>query len=302
MSEFTSSFWAGWVAGIVILSLIWLGVLLYQVYFGKQGGHEPTVWDENLREGTNSPPLWWFVLLLGTMVFGVIYLTLYPGLGNNAGALQWSSGGRLEETRTRYDQEFGPLFARWQATPVVELARDEVAMQTATNVYQNHCASCHGVDARGGANMFPNLVDDEWIWGSSEAQLRTTLLKGRRAVMPGWLAILQQSGVEETARYVTALGRGEADAPEYVAGKQQFMQYCAACHGSDAGGNPALGAPALNDNVWLYGGDVEAITYSIANGRQGHMPAQEHRLTATEIHLLVAWLLSGYPRQTSAAY
>lgn len=300
MSEFTSSFWAGWVAGIVILSLVWLGVLLYQVYFGKRDEHDSTVWDENLREGANAPPLWWFALLFSTMIFGAIYLTLYPGLGNNAGALKWSSGHQLEETRARYDREFGPLFARWQATPVAELAHDELAMQTATNVYQNHCASCHGADARGGANLFPNLADDEWIWGSSEAQLHTTLLKGRRAVMPGWLAILQQGGVEATARYVAALGRGEADAPEHVAGKQHYTQYCVACHGADAGGNPALGAPALNDNVWLYGGDLAAITYSIANGRQGHMPAQENRLTDTEIHLLVAWLLSEYPRQAAA--
>ena len=225
---------------------------------------------------------------------------MYPGLGSNAGALKWTAGHQLEETRARYDREFNPLFARWQATPVAVLARDEMAMQTAANVYQNHCASCHGDDARGGANMFPNLADDEWIWGGSEGQLHTSLLKGRQAVMPGWIAILKSSGVEQTARYVAALSRGTMDAPEHAAGKQHFTQYCVVCHGSDAGGNPALGAPALNDEVWLYGGDLQSIMHSIAHGRQGHMPAQENRLTETEIHLLVAWLMSDYPKRAAA--
>lgn len=295
MNEFTSSFWSGWVTVIVAVSLVWLAVLLYTVYFGKRGksAATDTVWDETLTEGEHPPPVWWFVFLFAAMTFTVVYLVLYPGLGGNEGALKWTSAGHLAASKDRYDREFSALFEQWEQTPAADLGTDGLAMEAAANIYLSNCSSCHGPDARGQANLFPDLTDDEWIWGGGEEQLRATLLQGRRAAMPPWGAALKEEGVDNVARYVLALSKGEGDNPEHADGKASYGQVCVACHGVSGEGNPLLGAPPLNNDIWLYGGDLETVKDIIANGRNGHMPAQQGRLTPVQVHLLVGWLLNG---------
>ncbi len=294
MGEFTSAFWSGWVTVIVTVSLAWLAALLHTVYFGRRGKSEATetVWDETLTEGSNPPPVWWFVFLFAAMVFTVVYLVLYPGLGANAGALKWTSAGQLADSKDRYDREFSALFAEWEATPAAELGEDGLAMETAANIYLSNCSGCHGARAQGQADLFPDLTDEEWIWGDSEEQLTATLLQGRRAAMPPWGAVLQEDGVERVARYVMALGEG-GGGPEHEEARTSYGQFCVACHGLSGEGNPALGAPRLDNDIWLYGGDLETLKDVIANGRQGHMPGQQGRLTPVQVKLLVGWLMNG---------
>ena len=172
-------------------------------------------------------------------------------------------------------------------------------MRSAWHVFNNNCTACHGPDAHGQASLFPNLTDADWQWGRDEAQLAQTITQGRTAVMPPWQAVLNDDGVAKMADYVLALAKHTAP-PEGDAA-QQFLMYCSACHGANGAGQPALGAPALNDDVWLYGGTAAAVRESIAKGRTGTMPAFGTRLDAAEIKLLTAWLAAGArPRELIA--
>jgi cytochrome c oxidase cbb3-type subunit 3 len=161
-------------------------------------------------------------------------------------------------------------------------------MSAAESVFQNHCAACHGADAAGQADLFPNLTDASWQWGGDAGAVEQTVTAGRQAVMPPWQAVLTEAGVAQVADYVLALSAGSADPASE--GGMLYQTYCTACHGADGAGQPLLGASALNDVEWLYGGTPEAIRASIALGRTGVMPAFGERLDAAQIKLVVAWL------------
>ena len=169
------------------------------------------------------------------------------------------------------------------------LAKDRDLMRSAERIFARNCAACHGYDAAGQASMFPNLVDDDWKWGNSPMQIETSIRAGRNAAMVGWLQILGgEDGVKRMADYVRIIGTEAANGhPSQV----QYQTFCAACHGMGGAGNQALGAPNLADDVWLYGNSDEALYETLANGRYGKMPAYDHRLDDTQVHLLVAWLL-----------
>jgi cytochrome c oxidase cbb3-type subunit 3 len=293
MASIASGFWAGWVVTITVVSAVGLVWLILGVYWARDDSAEVSshLWDETLREGTQPAPLWWFWMILALLAFSVVYLILYPGLGAYAGALRWSQDSRLADSLARYEQSFGPEHARIAQAPIAELERDEAAMTSAWHLFNNNCTACHGPDGRGQASLFPNLGDTDWQWGGDEAQLTQTITQGRTAVMPPWQAVLNDAGVARMADYVLALSKGGAPADAEVA--QQYSTYCSACHGPGGEGQPALGAPALKDDVWLYGGTAAAVRESIANGRTGTMPAFGTRLDATEIKLLTAWLAAG---------
>jgi len=160
-------------------------------------------------------------------------------------------------------------------------------MITAERLFNRNCSACHGENGRGQANLFPNLMDVHWQWGSSTEQIEQSIRMGRSAMMPGWLAALTEQGVEELASYVQIMGTAQADGHP---GQARYAQFCVACHGVDGDGNPMLGAPALNDDNWLYGGSLAVIRQSIAEGRNGQMPAFNDRLDDAQIKLLVALL------------
>ncbi len=160
-------------------------------------------------------------------------------------------------------------------------------MNSAAGIFSEHCSACHGADATGQAMLFPNLVDDDWQWGGSPEQIEQTIRNGRNALMVSWLAALTEDGVNNVAAYVASLANGvNADHP----GKAQYDMFCIACHGPTGDGNALLGAPRLNDEIWLYGNDIETITTSIAVGRNGQMPAFNDLLDDVQIKLLTAWL------------
>jgi cytochrome c oxidase cbb3-type subunit 3 len=293
MASIATGFWAGWVAVITIVSALGLGWLVVSVYFGRgdTAEVEHQIWDETLREGATPAPLWWFWMIVALLAGSVVYLILYPGFGSYAGVLRWSQGGQIAASLERHEQRFGPVREEIATTGLAELQRDEAAMQTAWHLFNNHCTACHGADARGQADMFPDLRDAAWQWGSGEQPLTQTIAQGRQAVMPGWQAVLNDDGVARMADYVIALGAGTA--PADGEGATAYRTYCSACHGPDGNGMALLGAPALNDGDWLYGGSPAAVRESIAAGRAGVMPPFGERLDGAQIKLLTAWLASG---------
>jgi len=292
MSDLPTDFWAGWITVLTVTSFIGLAWLVFSIYFSDADDAEEAdgpVWDENLREGSNPAPMWWFWLILALMVFSVIYLMLYPGLGSFAGALKWTQGGRLDESFVAYESEFGGVRNLVAEGRLETLRADPALVASAQRVFDRNCAVCHGYDAAGQAENFPNLNDQQWQWGGSPAQIEQSIRGGRNAVMVGWSAILGDEGVLNVTDYVKKMG---SSAAEGHPGQAQYNQLCVACHGVDGLGNVMLGAPNLIDDDWLYGSSDEALQYSIGVGRTGEMPAFDERLDDTQVRLLVM-LLSG---------
>jgi cytochrome c oxidase cbb3-type subunit 3 len=285
MADMPTDFWSGWIAVVTAISLAGLAWLVFSIYFTpKREEHISPVWDETLIEGDNPAPMWWFWLIFIFMIFSVAYLMLYPGLGSYKGALKWSQGGRLGESYALHDYEFGAARAELLEASLEELRSNPAVMRSAQGIFSRNCAACHGPAGKGQANLFPNLVDEAWQWGDSTDQIEHTIRLGRVATMPAWAAVVGEEGVASLTDYLL-----NGASPDH-AGAASYQGFCAACHGPDGKGNPALGAPDLTDNDWLYGSDATAVANSIANGRSGEMPGFGDRLDEVQIRLLVAWL------------
>lgn len=254
----------------------------------ERTGH---VWDGDLEEYNNPLPRWWLGLFIVTVVFGAAYLYFFPGLGSFAGAKNWSSIGQyeaqMEKQRALIDQQLAGL----HGAPPEQLAANPAAMSMAKNVFGANCSTCHGSDARG-AKGFPNLTDNDWLWGGTNDAVLETIGNGRHAVMPALGTILGDEGVNEVASYVLSLSGVQAPADWVAAGRERFATVCAACHGADAKGNPLLGAPNLTDRIWLFGGDFASVAETIRNGRESTMPAHTPLLGDTKVRLLAAYVLS----------
>jgi cytochrome c oxidase cbb3-type subunit 3 len=292
MGDMPSDFWSGWIIVLTVTSLVGLAWVIFSIYSTSGDPHdadeESPVWDGNLREGSNPAPLWWFWLILSLMVFSVLYLMLYPGLGSYQGALKWTQGGRLNDSMEAYEREFGGMRQLIAEANLETLQADESYMRSAQRIFDRNCAVCHGYDAAGQASMFPDLTDAEWQWGGSVAQIEQSIRGGRTGAMVSWSQILGgDEGVGRVSSYVRVLS---TDAADDHPGQGQYNTFCVACHGPTGAGNVALGAPNLVDSVWLYGDSDEALHESIANGRAGEMPAFGERLDETQIRLLLALL------------
>jgi cytochrome c oxidase cbb3-type subunit 3 len=234
-------------------------------------------------------------------VFGIIYLILYPGLGNYAGAFGWTQKGQYESEIANADKTFNPLYEQYLKEDLKQLAANRDALKTGERLYVNYCTGCHGSDAGGGPG-YPNLRDGDWLYGGQPEQIKTTIAAGRLGVMPAWGAMLGVDGVLNVSEYVLGLSGRKVNADAAAAGKEKFQQICAACHGADGKGNQALGAPNLTDNVWLYGGSQQAVIKTITEGRNGRMPAHGEFLGEAKVHLLAAYVysLSNQPEAKAA--
>jgi cytochrome c oxidase cbb3-type subunit III len=257
------------------------------------------VWDGDLTEYNKPLPRWWLVLFVVTVVFGLLYLALYPGLGNFLGTKKWSQVEQYEAQSRAAEAVLARTFAPYEKQDVQALEQDQSALRVGRNLFLNNCAGCHGSDA-GGAPGFPNLRDKDWVWGGAPDMVLATIRNGRAGVMPAWLPLLGEEGVENVLTYVMSLSGRKLPAGNATAGKQKFAEICSACHGADGRGNPLLGAPNLTDNVWLHGGALATIRGTIANGRQGQMPAHLDRLGETRTKLLAAYVLSLSAEQAPA--
>ncbi len=293
MADMPNDFWGGWIAVLTIVSLLGLIWLVFSIYFSANKLEEEAaspVWDNTLREGSRPAPLWWFWMILFAMVFSVVYLMLYPGLGSFSGVLKWSQGGRLDNSLANYDEQFSKLRLRITELSISELQNEPAIMDSAERIFSQHCAACHGPDGSGQAHAFPNLKDDDWQWGGTEQAIEQTLRHGRQAIMVGWQDALGDKGIEQVINYVKKMP-SDPLVTTNTEGETLYRQFCVACHGMSGEGNPTLGAPKLTDDIWLYGNSDTDLHYTVATGRNGIMPAFNQRLDDTQIRMLVAWLM-----------
>ncbi len=296
MSDFNSNFWHWYVTVISLASILGCGVLLWMQGKGRppegqKVGLHGHVWDEDLTEYNHPMPRWWMWLFYITIVFSLVYLAYYPGLGKFSGSFSWTSANAYEAENRQANADYGPLFDKYLKVDVATLSRDAQANAMGQRLFLNYCAQCHGSDA-GGAKGFPNLRDKDWLYGGDAVTIETTILRGRNGIMPPLgAAVGGEDGIKALTHYVRSLSGLKHDAAQADAGKAKFA-ICAACHGAQAKGNQAIGAPDLTDAVWLYGSAEETIAEAIRNGRNNMMPAQQERLGEAKVHLLAAYVYS----------
>ena len=301
MSDFTSDFWSHYVTWLTIIGIAACFVLLWTTARKKVAASSDNttghVWDENLAEMNNPLPRWWVWLFVITLVFGIGYLVAYPGLGKFGGKLGWSEQGQYEAEMAKAKAELEPLYARFRAMKIEDLAKDPQAMAIGDRLFMNNCAQCHGSDARG-SKGFPNLTDSDWLYGGTPAKIQESITNGRIGMMPPMAAAVGTAeDVRNVAQYVLSLSNSPHDSVRAALGKPKFAA-CAACHGMDGKGNQDLGAPNLTDDIWLHGYGEDAIVAMINNGKSNQMPAQKDKLTEDQIHVLTAyvWGLSNNPK------
>ena len=294
MSDFVHIGWAWYVAGLTVLSLLFCVFILVVASKRRPMASDNTtghVWDEDLRELNNPLPRWWTWLFVITVVFAAIYLALYPGLGSLPGTFGWTSTGQWQAEQQKARTAMATVYARFSAMPAAELARDAQAMGIGERLFVNNCAQCHGLDAHA-SKGFPNLTDSDWLGGSGAEYIAKTVSGGRTGVMPPMAAAVgSPDDVKNIAHYVLSLSGSAHNNLAAQLGKLKFAA-CAACHGADGKGNQALGAPNLTDKVWLHGWGEEAIVAIVNQGKTSVMPNFEGRLSAEQIHVLAAYVLT----------
>ncbi|TVZ39949.1 cytochrome c oxidase cbb3-type subunit 3 [Alteromonadaceae bacterium 2753L.S.0a.02] len=292
-----STFWSLW---IIVLTLVCLGLVCWVLFANRKVAVKDSEEPENqttghiydgIEEFDNPLPRWWFLMFVGTLIFGAIYLALYPGLGGFKGIIGWTQVKQLEAEQEKAAEVEAKTYGVYASMPVEELIHDGRAMKMGVRLFANNCAVCHGADG-GGNYGFPNLTDNDWLYGGKAEDIRNSIANGRGGAMPALGAVLGEENVAKVAEYVLSLSGQDHDAALAEAGAPMFQQNCAVCHGADAKGNKMVGAPNLTDNTWLYAGTREAIQQTIRSGRQNQMPAQHNKLREEKIHLLAAYVYS----------
>lgn len=290
------AFWHWFIAGGTILFVIWCVWLIS--WSSKQGpanvaddevvGHK---WDGDLEEWNNPAPKWWLYLYFITIAWAVGYLVAFPGLGSYEGMLGWSQEGQYEAEMQAAAENYDPIYEEFAAMDFEVLSQNAQAQALGKSLYASYCTTCHGSDARG-APGYPNLTDNDWLWGNAESELYISIANGRNAVMPVLAPALGgDEGIANMAKYVKSLSGGEADAGAMSA-QPMFVALCSACHGVDGTGNKIFGAPNLTNDIWLYGGSLETIQETLLNGRNGVMPAHGDLLGENRTKILAAYIYS----------
>ncbi len=294
MNDFTSDFWPIFITTISLLGIFGCALLLWltsKVKVVSPNGDNTSghVWDEDLREMNNPLPRWWVGLFILTIVFSLLYLIVYPGLGSYAGKFGWTQVNQYEKEMATAKQALEPLYSKFAAMPVEELADNNEAKAIGERLFMNNCAQCHGSDARG-SRGFPNLTDHDWIHGGSPEKIQETITGGRVGMMPPMTAAVgNEEDVKNLANYVLSLSNSMYDSGRAGLGKEKFA-ICAACHGLEGKGNQLVGAPNLSDRIWLHGAGEAAIIKRINEGKVNQMPAQAEKLTPAQIHVLTAYV------------
>ncbi len=284
---------AGWHWFVVLGTLLSLVFFMWLLFVNRQKTNKGTTghkWD-GIEELDNPLPMWWVGMFVASTVFMLLYVGYYGGLGNFGGVGGWSSQAQHDAEVARHDARFEPLYAELGAMTEDDLQLDRRAMQVGRRLYLNNCAACHGVNANG-AFGFPNLTDEEWQWGGDYQAIRATLVGGRMAAMPPWGPALGEAGVANMTQYVLKLSGQTHDAEKAAAAEPQYNMLCVACHGTEGKGNTVFGSPDLTNDIWLYGGSADQITFTLNNGRQGNMPAQSDILSDDKIHILSSYIRS----------
>ncbi|HEX7635081.1 MAG TPA: cytochrome-c oxidase, cbb3-type subunit III [Noviherbaspirillum sp.] len=296
MADFTNDFWSLYISLLAVLGIAGCALLLWaqsKCKVNAAGSKETTGhdWDDGLTELNNPMPRWWMWMFMLTIVFGLGYLVLYPGLGAYAGKLGWQSTGQYRAELKKADSDYGPLFGKYLAKDLRAVAADPQAHAVGERLFLTYCAQCHGSDARG-SKGFPNLTDKDWLHGGEPETIKKTIMEGRHGVMPSMAQALgSDKDVENVAHYVLSLSDSTHDPIKAVFGKPKFAA-CAGCHGADGHGNQAIGAPNLSDKIWLYGGGVQTVMETIRKGRDNTMPSFKDFLGEPKAHVLAAYVWS----------
>lgn len=299
-----TTFWSVYVTVLTLGTILALTWLLLST---RKGQREETTSEtvghafDGIEEYDNPLPKWWFWLFVGTLVFSAGYLVLYPGLGNWKGILPgyedgWTGVNEWQKEMDKADAKFGPIFAKYAAMPVEEVAKDPQALKMGSRLFASNCSVCHGSDAKG-AYGFPNLTDNDWRWGGEPETIKASIMNGRHGVMPAWAEVIGEQGVSDVAAFVLTNLDGrklpEGVKADPVKGKALFASNCVACHGPEGKGTPAMGAPDLtHPQAFIYGSSFAQLQQTIRYGRQGQMPAQAEIQGNDKVHLLAAYVYS----------
>ncbi len=292
-----SSSWSIYIiVGVIvqIIAYVWLLMATSKTEVEGADSKNDTghVWDEDLRELNNPLPKWWLNLFIITIVFSLVYLALYPGLGNIKGVLGWTQEKQFQEEYAAVREARAAYFGQFQGKSVAELAADPEALKIGSNIFAHRCAVCHGSDAQGAVG-FPNLADEEWLYGGQPQNIETSIANGRHGVMPPFAQVLGEDGIKEVATFMRATWYGKAGDPALVeSGKQKFQNFCAACHGVDGKGNTVIGAPDLTNDIWLHGTSDAVIETVLHEGATGTMPAHKGVLEPEAIKVVAAYVYS----------
>jgi len=294
MSDFTNSFWPIFITVISLAGVFGCALLLWltsKIKASSPNGDNTNghVWDENLREMNNPLPRWWVWMFIITIVFSLFYFVSYPSLGANPGKLGWTQAKQYEQEMAVANAKIAPLYAKFAAMPIDQLANNKEAKAIGERLFMNNCAQCHGSDAHG-SKGFPNLTDNDWIHGGSPEKITETITNGRIGMMPPMAAAVgNEEDVKNVANYVLSISGNKHDSARAALGKEKFAA-CAACHGAEGKGNQAIGSLNLTDGIWLHGAGEEAIIKRINHGITNQMPAQSAKFSSEQIHVLTAYV------------
>ena len=268
-------------------------------------GHE---WD-GIKELDTPLPRWWLWTFYATIVWAVGYWIVYPAwptlTGYTRGILGWSQYQSLADQMREAEAAKATYLDKLKPASVEQIVADkqllDFAIAGGRAAFADNCTPCHGAGGAG-AKGYPNLADDDWLWGGGIEQIDTTIRFGARNGNPnahstdmprfGADGILTPEQISDAADYVLSLSGTQGDAAAIGRGAQIFAENCAACHGGNGEGNADLGAPRLNDAIWLYGGDKATVVETIANARRGVMPAWAERLPETTVKMLAVYVHS----------
>ena len=248
-----TTFWSNWVIVLTIMTIVGIVWILLAnrkqtQEMDKTTGHA----HDGIEEYDNPLPAWWFAMFVITIVWGIGYLIFYPGMGNFKGVLGWTQIEQYDQEVAAAEQQYRAMRDRYLALPIEEIAQDDKVMRMGQRLYGIYCSQCHGLDARG-AYGFPNLADENWLWGGSPDAIKHTLVQGRQAAMPAWEDSLGDTGIAETTEYVLSLNGRSADSEKAARGEKHFQTYCVACHGADGKGNtahPACRPKRQHARIW----------------------------------------------------
>ncbi|MGB7243179.1 MAG: cytochrome-c oxidase, cbb3-type subunit III [Sulfitobacter sp.] len=265
-------------------------------------GHE---WD-GIKELNNPLPRWWLWCLYLCIIWAIGYTIAYPAWpmisGATKGVLGYSTRAEVAAEIDRFDQQNAELKATLASIDLGELSGDadlqRFAVANGAAVFRTNCSQCHGSGAAGAVG-YPNLLDDDWLWGGSIEQIAYTINHGIRnetdddahySQMPAFSELLEPEEIEAGVNYLLKLSGQDHDAASAETGKVLYAEQCAACHGETGLGDIEQGAPNLSDAIWLYGGDAEALRETISNARFGVMPAWGQRLSQSDLNAVAAYV------------
>ncbi len=262
-------------------------------------------WD-GIEEFNNPLPRWWLWSFYATIIWGIGYVIAYPAWpminSATAGVLGWSTRGDVITEIAAVEEANAENWAQLAAVDMTQLAENpelnDYATKAGAAVFRTWCAQCHGSGAAG-FKGYPNLLDNDWLWGGDIEAIHTTIAHGIRneddpdahySEMPAFGEVLARDEIEQVVNYVMSLSGTPRDATLVSAGETVFADNCASCHGEDATGDQMQGAPNLKDAIWLYGGDYDTVKATVTYSRFGVMPSWNQRLTEAEVRAVAAYV------------